>query len=59
MLGNIACDSELVQMLFIYADILWVLRFMLQCETKDILRVGIACLVSCLFWEILLFFSFF
>lgn len=28
VLGNIACDSELVQMLFIYSDILWVLRFM-------------------------------
>lgn len=52
VLGNIACDSEVVQMLFIYADILWVLRFMFQCETEDILRVVIACLASCLFWEI-------
>lgn len=59
VLGNIACDSELVQMLFIYADILWVLRFMLQCETEDILRVVIACLVSCLFWEILFLILFF
>lgn len=50
--GNIPCDSEVVQMLFIYADILWALRFMFQRETEDILRVAIACLASCLFWEI-------
>lgn len=51
-LGNIACDSELVQMLLIDAEILWALRFMSQCGTEDILRVGIARPASCLFWEI-------
>lgn len=45
---NIACDSEVVQLLFIYADILWVFKFISQCETEDILWIMIACLsVAC------------
>lgn len=51
-LGNIACASEVVQMLLIYADILWALRFMSHCGAEDILRAVIACPASCLFWEI-------
>lgn len=50
--GDVACDSEVVQMLFTYADILWVLRFMFQRETEDILRVAMPRLASCLLWEI-------